>query len=200
MTKLRVSLHSIGPAVNDVSVEDLYSGLSELPGSQVVWDVSGYEPPAAGFSEISNVVSFLADSKELLLPAATWIAGKYGGAASGKFRDVLSQCRRSRESGRPYVPMMIGFGTNPDFPSVRFFFHREVDAEELRAQLKGMIEVLESIPEEAFYSSPGPTENGFFWDHQEKRWRENYALRPMIPDNDEEPWFPEKVFDDWGSH
>lgn len=197
MTAVKAAIHSVGSVGDGSAVEAFYHELDELPNSQLVWEASIYEPPAAGFSEIANFVSFLADSKELLLPVATWLAGKYGGEASDKFRDVLSQCRRSRDTGRPYVPMMIGFGTNPDFPSVRFFFHREANAEELREQLQGMIAVLESIPENAFYSSPGPTENGFFWDHKQRRWRENYAMRPMQSANEEGPWFPEKIFDDW---
>lgn len=197
MADVKAAIHSVGPVVGGAAVEPLYRDLSEMPGSHLVWDATLYEPPAAGFSEIANFVSFLADSKELLLPVATWIAGKYGGAASGRFRDVLSQCRRSLDTGRPYVPMMIGFGTNPGFPSVRFFFHREVDAEELRQQLREMIKVLESIPEDAFFCSPGPTENGFFWDHRESRWRENYAHRPLDTSHDETPWLPEKLFDEW---
>lgn len=197
MNDIRVSLRSVGPVVDGASAEVFYRDLSELPSSLLTWDVTVYEPPAAGFSEIANFVSFLADSKELLLPAASWLAGKYGGAASGKFRDVLSRCRRSRETGRPYVPMMIGFGTNLAYPSVRFFFHREVNEDELRQQLNAMVEVLEQIPEKAFQSSPGPTENGFFWDHNEERWMENYAIRPMRPGDNHGPWLPEKLFDDW---
>lgn len=195
--KVKAAFHSVGPVGDGSAVEALYHDLSELPNSELVWDATVYEPPAAGFSEIANVVSFLADSKELLLPVATWFAGKYGGAASGRFRSVLSRCRRSRDTGRPYVPMMIGFGTNPGFPSIRFFFHREVDAGELREQLQEMIEVLESIPKDAFYSSPGPTENGFFWDHRQRRWRENYASRPMRSAHDQDPWFPVGIFDEW---
>lgn len=197
MAETIVTIQSIGSVGDGAAVGEFYRDLPMLPESLLTWQETIYEPPAAGFSEIANVVSFLADSKELLLPAASWVAGRYGGAASDKFRGVLSRCRRSRDSGRPYVPMMIGFGTDPRYPSVRFFFHREVVDDELRRQLFGMVQILERLPEEAFRSAPGSTENGFSWDHQEARWRENYANCPLMGDNDEALWFPKDVFDDW---
>lgn len=197
MNEVRVSMVSIGPVVDKTLADEFYSSMVNLPNAVISREVTEIEPPAAGFSEIANIIGFLADSKEVLLPIATALAGKYGGPAAGTFRTMLSRCRKNPETGRPYVPMMIAFGTNPYFPSVRFFFHREVDSNELGQQLNGMVEVLEQIPEEVFQSSRGPTENGFFWDQREARWRENYALRPLIPCDDQGPWFPEKVFDDW---
>jgi hypothetical protein len=195
--KMRVSALSIGPAVDQGTAQAFNAELALLWNTEIDWNVSQNEPAAAGFSEISNIVSFLADSKELIVPVASALAGRFSGPASTKFRDVLSRCRRNPVTGRPYVPMMIGFGTNPRFSSVRFYFYREVDADELNTQLKEMVALLETLPEEAFMSSTGPMENGFFWDHEQQRWRENYATSPLSPGNRRDPWFPEKVFDDW---
>jgi hypothetical protein len=197
MSEIQVSALSIGPDVDKVIAEEFYGGMAELPNTAFARQTTAFEPPAAGFSEIANIISFLADSKEVLLPIATAMAGKYGGTAAGSFRNMLSRCRRNPKTGRPYVPMMISFGTNLNFPSVRFYFHREVDADELGRQLQEMVKVLESIPEAAFDLSPGPMEFGFFWDHNDLRWRENFANRSMRPSENSDPWFPEKIFDDW---
>lgn len=196
MRQVQVSAVSIGPVINAEDVGDFLREFEQSLDLQVDWHQSEHEPPAAGLSEIANLVSIVADSKELIL-AAWFLADRYGGPAIEKLRRLIKTSRNNKQTGRPYIPLMIAFGTKTGLPSVSFYFHGEPTEEQLQQQLNAMALILESLPEEALGEMPGPPEYGYFWDDKREGWRG--TLHYQAKDNLEELeiWFPPDLLGPW---
>lgn len=196
MAQVEVSVMSVGPVIDAQAVSDFLRELEQSPSFHVDWQQSEYEPPAAGLSEIANLMSLIADSKELVL-AAWFIADRYGGTAKSKLRRIIQTSRKNNESGRPYIPLMLAFGTKRNLPSVRFYFHGDPVEEQLKRQLTAMAEVLESLPEEALGEMPGPQEYGYFWDQDRGQWRGTLFYQTNENPDDLEIWFPPNLLGPW---
>lgn len=191
---LWVTSHAVGPVIDEQAYSNLLDEISEGLGAPLDNEVFETEPPAAGMSEIAVVMSFLADSKEVLLPVISWMVGRFGGPAFNTLRDYLDGSRRSRETGRPYVPLCVAFGTNPDNRgSVRFYFHGRPAQKQLERQFEEMYRVIDALPEVALAEMAGPPEYGYFWDEEQSRWR-GQLYYSATPDADE-VWFPDDLLD-----
>lgn len=175
-----------GPVFDDV--EDVLS----IPVERVPL---GYEPVAAGMSEIATVLSILADSKEVLVPVLTGLASWFGGPGVGKFRDLVRNTRRSKETGRGYIPVCVQVGTAPPHGSVRFYFHGDPDPEQLKRQWEEVGAIIRSLPAEALNESPGPQEYGYFWDNERAEWRGELFYQVRDQFRTEGVWFPPDLFD-----
>lgn len=148
-----------------VSFSGLAPFLDELNKRHFSVDASVYdfEPPAAGFSEIAITVAVAAPAAYFSTFLATW-AAEDAKALRRKMLDLFQRGKVSG-SGRRYVPMRV------ELDRVRFYFHEQLDDEELVARLKAAQEFAASLPEEAFEGRAGPGEYGLFWDRKLKAWR-----------------------------
>lgn len=125
--------------------------------------VHDFEPPAAGFSEIAITVAVAAPTAYLSSFLATWAAED----AKALRRRMLEAMKRGKENayGRRYVPLRVEIGR------VRFYFHEQLNDEELVERLRAAQEFAASLPEEAFEGQGGPGEYGYFWDRSAKAWK-----------------------------
>jgi hypothetical protein len=148
-----------------VSFSDLAPFLDELSkrNFSVSATVVDFEPPAAGFSEIAITVAVAAPTAYLSTFLATWAAED----AKALRRKLLNVMKRSRESpsGRRYVPLRVEIGR------VRFYFHEQINDQELVTRLRAAQDLVAALPERAFEGQSGPGEYGFFWDRNEEKWK-----------------------------
>lgn len=54
---------------------------------------------------------------------------------------------------------------------MRFYFHEQIDDEELIARLSAAQNLVASLAQGAFDGHAGPGEYGFFWDRADEKWK-----------------------------
>lgn len=125
------------------------------------------EPPAAGFSEISMVLTALGG-----VVSVAFITGFFEELGSESARQLREGLRRVLERGRrnywgrKYSPLCIELG------QARFHFHQPLSEDELLKRIRKADELVKSLPPEAYDGRPqGPMEYGFFWDTETEQWR-----------------------------
>jgi len=129
----------------------------------VAASVSDFEPPASGFTEIAITLAVAAPAAYFSSFLATW-AAEDAKALRRKMLDLFD-LGKVNSHGRRYVPMRVELGR------VRFYFHEQLDDEELVTRLKAAQDFVASLPEVAFEGLGGPGEYGLFWDRKLKSWR-----------------------------
>jgi hypothetical protein len=177
----RILVSSYLPVAGREITQPIEEELESLYQINVQSRTSDGEPAAAGMSEIAITITVAAGgalAMEFFKPLVTH-AGK-------AFRDwmleALSKARKSKVQDRIYIPLLFEFGeeSTDAYPtaSVRYFFYGRMDEEELLRRLQVADEHINSLPEELFSGSGGPTENGFYWDKQQGLWRGNVWRYP----------------------
>ena len=191
---LHISTYSLQPVVDQSVADAMNRTLGEAFVTEVQAHTSDFEPPAAGMSEIAFTIvgtGLFALVVEFFRPLAT--------AAGEAYRDdvlrLIRGSRRSKESGRQYVPLHIVLGEASDNAQsgtpVRYFFHGDIDDVELLKRLIAADKHIRTIPRELFSGIGGPPECSFYWDEQEERWRGQVFRYPEEPWG--EYWFPPNI-------
>lgn len=177
------------------AVEDSLAELYQVP---VTSSSTDSEPPAAGMTEIALTI-LVSGAATLLAEFFKPLITDAGEACRNKVMDVIRNGRRSKKSGRKYLPLLIALGNDPDSqqPSmaVRYYFHGRLDDDDLLVRLMAANDHVASIPVEVFEGTGGPAEVGFYWDEQQNRWRGG-ASHQDPEQTYGEFWLPKDLWED----
>lgn len=171
---LRLHFYSIRPVVGIDVTQPIEEELAELYEAQIQSASYDFEPPAAGFTEIAFTAA-VTGGVVLLYKVFEPLVTAAGEAFRDSVMNLIRNGRKSKVSGRTYVPLRIELGSDPADPHpntpVRYYFHGQMDEDGLLLRLRAANEHVRTLPPELFSGSGGPSENGLFWDKEQQRWR-----------------------------
>lgn len=151
-----------------LSYSDLAPFLDEMSKRHVSVnaDVSSYEPPAAGFTEIALSITVVAAGGGVIYLKSfleTW--------AAEDAKAIRSQLSRFSElgwrgaHGRRFVPFTITLGP------ISFYFHEKLDEDAMLERTRAATALVQSLPDEAFECNPRESGYGLWWDRNRREWR-----------------------------
>jgi hypothetical protein len=149
-----------------LSYSDIAPLLDELNTRYAVVETSAssHEPPAAGLTEIALIITASGAAIYLKAFLEAWAAED--ARAIRTHLASLTQKGRKNRLGRHFVPFRIELG------AIRFSFHERLsDEDEVLERLRAAVELVQSLPDEAFQGSGGPGEMGLWWDRNRREWR-----------------------------
>jgi hypothetical protein len=198
MPVISATSYLVAPVVNKDDAEELLNSLEELWGTQIERRYNDHEPPAAGMSEIATILEVIVNSKEVLLMLFIAAANAKGpaGKVADALRNHLRTANKSEESQRRYIPFSLEVGTNPQYGSVRFYFHGDISDDRFEKQMSEARRLVEALPDELLSAMSGPQEYGFFWDRDADTWR-GRLYSQETPDSYEEMWWPDDLRLGW---
>lgn len=122
-----------------------------------------HEPPAAGFTEIALVITASGAAIYLKAFIESWAADD--AKALRKHLSSITKRGRKNKRGRHFVPFELRLG------SVQFYFHESLDEDEILERIRAAVELVRSLPDEAFEGPGRESGRGLWWDRSRREWR-----------------------------
>jgi len=148
-----------------LSNADIAPLLDELNTRYAVVNTSSYshEPPAAGLTEIALVITASGAAIYLKAFIESWAADD--AKALRKHLSSITKRGRKNKWGRHFVPFELRLG------SVQFYFHESLDEDEILERIRAAVELVRSLPDEAFEGPGRESGHGLWWDRCRREWR-----------------------------